>query len=894
MKKIICLLLLLLPLYEGVAQVKDTLSPDERYVQALNVYQKAEYALAEKLFREVGKAYPPATEKKTACDLQVAKCLIRQGTLAEAGEFLDRITVSSNSLLLASLENTVGELHLNKGRSDLAMKSFEKALQSAVATQSPIEEAQAYANLGLVYWNTGNQDLAYEYQQKALNIRQAKLPANHADIAASYNDLGLIYSTTDALQARTYYEKALAIYQKIYGEKHPKIAIAYTNIALTYKAEKKTEEALKQLENATKIWEEVYGLQHPNTAFAYTSIGQTQAELGNDFLAENYLKQAKDIYEKNYGKKHPEIANSYNLLGNLFRSQDRLKEALQAYQTALQANVADFENSDIYTNPSGETAYNLDILLNSLLAKAETLEDRHFIKSASMRDLNVALQTLELCDKLLDQIRRTRQSKNDKIALSQTSTQIYEYAIRLCLQLREVNLNKKYYAQKAFYFAEKSKSAVLLSAIADTEAKEYAGIPTALVAQETDLKNDMTRLEQKIAQSPTDSKTYQDSLFALKRVYENFIQSLEKNYPDYYNLKYNSQVVSLEKLQASLGENTTLLLYFIAEKAKRIYVFEVSPKRLQIWDLPKAELLDKHISSLRNGIKFKSAKVFVQSSRYLYESLGLARLSKKQTQVVIIPDGRLGIIPFETLLTEATTASTDYKYMPYLCKEKSISYAFSATLFAQNQNKTASEAKGEVILCAPVDFSIHKQATLNGSESEVLRLKEFFSEQGFPVKCYLRKDANKNLFAQIAQPKILHLATHGEVNEASPEFSQILLAGKTVEEAHLYSSDIYNLRLPADLVALSACETGLGKVYRGEGIIGLTRALFYAGARNIAVSLWTVSDNSTAELMFKFYEKNIKENLSYSEALRQAKIALQMSEDYAAPYYWAAFILVGK
>lgn len=877
------------------AQDRDTLSTPKIYQDALIAFQKAEYAQAEVLFAQASKQYAKYTTRKADCDLQIVKSLMRQGRLTEATEAIEQIKIPENTPLSASWANIAGELELNRGRNDLALKHFEKAVRWATYQNQSMEQAQGYANLGLVYWNTGNQELAVEYQQKALDSRQAKLPANHPEIAASYNDLGLIYSATDALQARSYYEKAFEIYKKVYGEKHPKIAIAYANIAITYKAEKKYEDALKQLENATSIWESIYGNQHPNTAFAYSTMGQTQAEMGNFEMAEKYLKQAKEIYEKTYNQKHPEIANSYNLLGNLYRTQNKIDLALQQYQKALQANISDFSDDDIYKNPKQGNAYSADILLNSLLAKAEVLEERHFSKSASMRDLNFALQTIETCDVLIEQIRRIRQSKSDKIALSNTATQMYEYAIRLCLQLREVNFNKKMYAEKAFYFAEKSKSAVLLSAIADTEAKEYGGVPTDFITRENNIKNNITRLEQKIATNPTTSKAYQDSLFILKRVYENFIQDLEKNYPDYFNLKYNNQVITLEKLRNSLDKQTSLILYFIAEKTKRFYVFEVTQTNLYIWDLPKNDNIDKYITSLRNGIKYRSAKVFVQSSYYLYQQLGLAKLSKKTKNVVIIPDGRLGTIPFETLLTAETNPSISYTYMPYLCKQKNISYAFSATLFAQNQQKKMPTEKGEIVLCAPVDFTIHQQATLLGSETEVLRLKDFFITNGYQVACYLKKDAEKSIFQNLKSPQILHLATHGEVNEESPELSQILLAGKNAEEAHLYSSEIYNLHLPVDLVTLSACETGLGKIYRGEGIIGLTRALFYAGARNMAVSLWTVSDNSTAELMFKFYEQKIKMgNLTYSEALTSAKISLQMNKEYAAPYYWAAFILVGR
>ena len=142
--------------------------------------------------------------------------------------------------------------------------------------------------------------------------------------------------------------------------------------------------------------------------------------------------------------------------------------------------------------------------------------------------------------------------------------------------------------------------------------------------------------------------------------------------------------------------------------------------------------------------------------------------------------------------------------------------------------------------------------------------------------------------------KYLHFAAHGLVNESEPALSRIFLSPGQDEDGSLYAGEIYNLKINADLVTLSACETGLGKVTKGEGIVGLSRALQYAGARNIIVSLWQVADASTSKLMIEFYKYNLSnEHHGYNSALRQAKLMLLNSEEYNRPYYWAPFILVG-
>jgi CHAT domain-containing protein len=141
---------------------------------------------------------------------------------------------------------------------------------------------------------------------------------------------------------------------------------------------------------------------------------------------------------------------------------------------------------------------------------------------------------------------------------------------------------------------------------------------------------------------------------------------------------------------------------------------------------------------------------------------------------------------------------------------------------------------------------------------------------------------------------LIHLATHGIVDENNPELSRIFLqTDSEAEDGNLFSGEIYNLHLNADLVTLSACQTGLGKISKGEGVIGLSRALVYAGAKNIMVSFWSVADESTAVLMTDFYKLLLeKPAINYSENLREAKLNM-IDSKFAAPYYWAPFILIG-
>ncbi|MBY0425149.1 MAG: CHAT domain-containing protein, partial [Cytophagales bacterium] len=225
---------------------------------------------------------------------------------------------------------------------------------------------------------------------------------------------------------------------------------------------------------------------------------------------------------------------------------------------------------------------------------------------------------------------------------------------------------------------------------------------------------------------------------------------------------------------------------------------------------------------------------------------------------------------------------------------------FSAQLWYNAMLKKENELlEPSIFLCAPVKFKT--LAYLPGTENEVKEIGQLFENKHFKNVSYTFKEASEFRIKSDALKKFqfLHLATHGLVNSRKPELSAVFLSpdssNKSKEDGMLYSGEIYNLDIKADLVTLSACETGLGKVSKGEGVIGLTRALFYAGANNMLVSLWTVSDSSTSELMKLFYSYLLNEKgIGYPKGLSLAKMELIKNSSFSAPYYWASFVLIGK
>jgi CHAT domain-containing protein len=300
---------------------------------------------------------------------------------------------------------------------------------------------------------------------------------------------------------------------------------------------------------------------------------------------------------------------------------------------------------------------------------------------------------------------------------------------------------------------------------------------------------------------------------------------------------------------------------------------------------------------------------------------------------VIIPDGPLYYLPFEVLISgdrrpaSGNTARIDFRQLPYLVNRFEISYALSGMLFCEAQSATEVKrgAPLSFVGFAPVTEESHGNVTRSGmsggstgrepgvfvpaldrsrfsvlphSESEVRGIAEDFIAAGKIGTYIAGSGATKADFAaHAARYSIVHIATHCFIDEDHPSASTLLFAPGPEPSPGgdnlLYAGETYNLRLNADLVTLSSCESGVGRLVRGEGLMAMTRGFFYAGARNVVCSLWKVYDNHADQLMRGFY-RHVLEGREFSSALREAKLAMIRNRITAHPFKWAGFTLIGQ
>jgi CHAT domain-containing protein/tetratricopeptide (TPR) repeat protein len=824
-----------------------------------------------------------------------AELYLYQGNFALASDALRNIT-STDPFIQALVLSTSGKINLTKGRFDLAQDDLERSLSlyKSVNQENSPEAIQCLASLASYYVATGKYNQAEEFETAALQLKLKVKGETSEEVAASYNNLGLIYLASDPDKAIEYYEKALSTYQKIHDANHPKMAIANTNLGIAYNQLKLFGDAINYFETAKKIWEKIYPNGHPNQSIVLRNLGRAYALQKNQKVAIDYYTQAIAIYQKAYGNKHPDLAGTYNELGSIYLSQTNYDDAIANFQRALIANSPSFSSEDVKSNPTGIEFYNPSVLVYSLNLKAQALEEKYIGKTLKLEDLKMALGCLYLSDSLIDEIRHQSADENDKLSLGSRAAEVYEDGVRIAMIVSENVLRPQPYLEKAFYFAEKSKSAVLQESIADAQAKSFTGIPPTLLEEEKVIKSTIALVTQKLAQKPTEQEIQQlrRELFDANASYRAFTSRLEKEYPNYFNLKFSKPTLKVSEIQRSISDTTAVLSYFIAEKNNKLYLFQITQKGLKVKTVSLPSSLDRTIKGFTNGILYTEFNTYQKSANVLSPLL-LPSLPSSIRELIVIPTGKLGTLPFEALSTSRIKGG-DFRQIAYAIQRYSISYEFSSSLLLQKK-EIAFSASPSIFLCAPIKFNSQTGLSeLPGTQKEVTTIANLFQGRN---KSVLFADANELTIKSpdLASYQYLHFATHGIVDEINPESSKIFLSASAKEDGNLYAGEIYNLNLNAQLTVLSACQTGLGKVSKGEGVIGLSRALVYAGSQNIIVSFWSVADESTSLLMTDFYTALLKQkNSNFKRALQQSKLKMIQSGNYAAPFYWAPFVLIGK
>ncbi|MCV9388554.1 CHAT domain-containing protein [Reichenbachiella ulvae] len=845
----------------------------------------------------------------------------------------------------------LGNLYRNKGSYNLATEYYEHALRinKKVFGENHPDVATTYVGMAEVFKNSGEYDMAMQYYRQAQNVYQNFLHEKNPKYGAIYLGIADVSKNTGDFQnAEKYYQQAFDLYELTIGLEHQSTVRSVLGLGNTFMMQERFPEALQYYNQVLDINFNLVGEHHVNSSAANNNLGSIYYFFGEFELALRYFKKALEIDIAIHGHDHPDVANAYHNIARVYGEQGDIQSALDYIQNAISSSIIDFEDENVYVNPVLVNFFDNKDLLFYLGYKGELLE-AGFRNGENIKGLDVALQNFILSDELIDKIRQSYTQRRDKEEMGELVSSIYESSVSAAFTLTELlsesNVQqvgdgksyaekKKEYENRFFFFTEKHKGAVLYSSVAQTNPKKYGDIPETVLYQENELKELISIYTQELAAYPEGSMLdfYQRELETANQEYEDLIYQFEYDYPDYYELKYSNQVPSLEEVQGFLNDTTMILSYYSGSSS--LYTAQISKTDFKISKTRKKNDFERSIASLRQAIVSKNDGDYLRHAATLYKQLFPFEIPDQIKSLIIVQDGNMLTIPFEALLTkEVNPGAMDFATLPYLLREYNISYSPSVNLLIktfsdQNTNQSGGNKNGLVL--APLTFensidalqaakeksydeaevamslrtslsiSENQIGAMPDSKTEAEAIANMFRQNGGQADSYIGGDATEEWAKSgtIGNYSYIHFATHVIVDQSEPEFSGVLLKESGSDDGILFSGEWYDLDLNADMVTISASETGIGNQLSGQGTLGFTRAMIYAGAKNLTYSLWTVPTTSSTQLMTSYYQGFLRGRetpQAYASALKAAKMKqIEAGGEMAHPFYWSTFILIGR
>ena len=767
------------------------------------------------------------------------------------------------------------------------------------------------ADKGNYFFKLGNYAKAKSYFEDIRNSYLEKLPESldidHFQLLSnSLSFLAKIYYDENKFdQAKDYYNQVITLIKKVtpedlnslyinyallaevYTEQGDfKIANSYLQLTLKY-ALKKNNNPNRILSVAHNLVDNYIALSEKDSINTYLSLMENHLDRSPSFKEVYYRTKAKlalrnnnteaalkqielalSVLRQQSGQKNnATLANIYLEKGNILLFSKNYKNALTAANQGLEILPEKFGNS----------------YLELMDLKTSTL-----LNLKKFRDVNTASLSAVSA---LDNLKLDYQYSSDKINLIEKTFPLFESALEANYLLHK-KTGKIEYAEKAFFFMEKSKSVLLLEALMAAKAEKFAKVPDTLLEKERSLRIDITALEKESRNESKKKEELQRSIFDLTEQKAKLLNSMSVEYPEYYSLRYGIETIDLPSIKNELDDDELLISYFYGNKA--IYSIAVDKNSYRMKKLKVNENLENKLKTVQ--LMLSNSKSDIDSlSRATHELYSMLLepliVNNKATRLTVITDGLLNYIPFSAL-----------NIMPngltYLAENYAISYANSATLLKELKSKKQPESK--LLAFAPwFNSNIPSDDTRSGVLGNLPHNREEVKRIAKSIKgdSFLDDQATlQNFTANVSNHSIIHLATHAVFDDENPEYSYLAFTPIQNEEDVLPVKDLYNLSLNASLVTLSACESSIGELKRGEGFLSLARGFFYSGASSIASTLWKVNDNSSSEIMGSFYE-NLADGKTKDRSLQEAKLSfLKKNKDngLSHPYYWSGYIIQGN
>jgi len=819
--------------------------------------------------------------------------------------------------LEASIETVIGGAHDVLGNIGESREHYERAITLARTYNNPPAEASALNNIGKLYNDSGDFQRALDYYLRSLPLfdgpNQRAITLNN--IGVSYSGLGEFEKAIDYLQ------QAVAI---LHADTDAN-AESYTlsNIGNAYKGLEKYQEALNYFEQARAIQQKT-----GNRALEAETLdltGATYAQMGQPEKALELHQQALEIQRANQNIRREAISltnlgHVYNLLGQSQKALEQFEQSLSILRSIGDLNSA-----------------------------ARALEGRARAEQR-LGDLVASRKSIEESLSLIETVRAHSGSQQLRASYLASREKAYEFYVDLLMQLDAKDAGNGY-AAEALKASERGRARSFIELLNEAHVDIREGVQADLIKRERELSQLLNAKAQREIQltarrgSKQEIDTLGKEISALEDEYQQVQAAIRKASPAYAALT-QPQPLELKEIQQQLDPNTLLLEYSLGDE--RSYLWVVARDSLRAYQLPKRAEIQSIATQAYDSLRARSVSKAIETPmqrqvriaqadenfQHLATQLSNMILGPAVTllgrkRIVIVADGVLQYIPFAALTDPKSAVA-----QPLVFQHELITMPSASSLAIQRRNLRGRKPAPQMlaVLADPVfttnDPRLAKTAspvrqggapaaantrriehpTGPMGQLSIPRLPFTLQEADrilavAPAVTNLRAvdfRANRSLAMsdELSKFRYVHFATHGYLDSARPDLSAIVLSlvdqQGNLQDGFLRSHDIFNLKLPAELVVLSACETGLGKDVKGEGLVGLTRGFMYAGARRVIVSLWNVNDKATASLMQRVYAGILKTNKTPAASLRAAQIEMWRQKQWQSPYYWAGFVMQGE
>ena len=725
-----------------------------------------------------------------------------------------------------------------------------------------------YVGIAQIYFYSGDIDKAEEYAEKAYDQAMNSYGIDNPAVTFIYA------SYANVLEAKGNYkeaidllERSLEIRRNSYGEFHRWTCETNYDLANIYAKNREYDKAEELYLKAIEIGDRTNSVQYLANARTYLASMYLDREMHLD-KAESLLMQALEKNKEIFGDKNEIVAENYYYLAKLAFLRRNEQEMKESISRNLYASNYDEKNIAQVIAP-------LDVI-HSLLLLGDWHE-RSYLQNGQMEHL---LQWYGLLDQEMALIKHTRgkfATDRSKISLANEFRRVFEKGLNLCWILYH-RTGDEAYLQKAFELSETNRNTALLQGLQESRLRAHGQVPEELsqLEQRTKKELEKTKMDlyyEKQAEKP--DKYFFSGLLEKRIVLSNRLDSihrlLQRDYPAYSDLQYGNKRTRLQDVQGHLKGSDQMIAYFLGEEY--LYSFTLTRDKVKFLRGDVAKRLTGNTVALKS--KLVNREEVEEESGELFLYLLYQQMEPSKNNLVIIADNVLSYLPFEML--------RDVKGK-YVIENFDLCYAGSASLFLELRDerfKYASPKKWAGF--SPIYMEGQK---LSAVEEEVTRIADMLDGDAF-----MGSEASKRIFLENrAKYSVLHLAMHAEVDNNNPLNNKLNFL-----DGALTSSEIYLAGIQANLAVLSACNTGFGKLEKGEGVMSMARAFHASGVPAVLMSLWKVPDRETKEVMVRFY-KHLRLGKTKSQALRSAKLEfLETVEDadLKHPYYWAGFVMNG-